>query len=140
MAKATISLQARWLDNQVLVDAHNATGAALTLVTHERYLQVEVLDQRGQFVRGDAKSAGMPSKTDFLDVPARGATQCVFSLDVLKEGNELIVGRFRFADFKIPATVRVTYKSDPVVPNLPSNKRQSFFRGPIESERCILES
>ncbi len=140
MAKATITLHAKWQDNQVLVDVHNATGAALTLVTHSRYLVVEVLDKRGQFVRGEADSAGMPTKADFVDVPARGQASAAFRLDVQNDGDELTIGRFRFRNVSTPPTLRLTYKSGPVVPNLPSNKRRSFFRGPAESERCVLST
>ena len=137
-ARAAVTFELRPAPGRLLVDARNPSGAPITIVAHPRYLTLELLDGRGQFVRGRMTDATMPSKADFADVPARGTAAGVLSWPIAREDGATSVGPWTFDRVPDQTECRLTYKSDPAVPNLPSNKRQTFFRGPIESARTPL--
>ncbi len=133
-----VALKIREDGPNVVVDVKNGTRASVTLVTHPRYLSVELLDARGQFVRGEGGADGVPGKKDFVDL-APGATAAGFAtFAITRDGDTLRVGDFTFADAPPTTELRVTYRPDALVPNLPSRSRGSFFRGPATSNRLAL--
>lgn len=123
----------------MVLDVHNDSKAPVTLVTHPRYLVVELLDAGGQFVRGQLQSVGLPGKKDFVDLAPKAKAIAAFVLPITREGEVVSVGPWAFKGLGPLTEVRFTYKSDPVVPNLPSNKRGSFFPGPAESGRLAVD-
>lgn len=133
--KAEVKLAAHLDDNRLRLQFHNGTPDQITVVAHTRYLLVELLDERGQFVRGESSAAAaMPGKKDFVDVPAAGDVTAL-SLEVTRDGGRVTVGDVVFDNVPAKTEFRVTYKPDALVPNLPSSKRRSFFRGPVQSDR-----
>lgn len=108
----------------LIVEARNDSAQPVTMVAHPRYFKIEVEDEVGQFVSDEASQAGQPSAlprpTDYTTIAPLASH---------------IVARFPFerADRGVKARVRVTYKAaDRVMPNLPREKRQSFFAGPVD--------
>lgn len=137
-ARAAVTVNCKSLDGRVVVDVENGTKAPITVVTHPRYLFVELLDARGQFVGGAAGDQGVPSKKDFVDIEPKATSQ-VASLEVAREGDSVVVGAWKFEGAPSKTEVRITYKPDAIVMNLPSNKRRTFFRGPVTSGRVPVE-
>ncbi len=132
----SVTLHLRQEGERVLVDVKNGTRDAVTLVTHPRYLAVELLDARGQFVGGEGAPTGLPGKKDFVTVDAGARAEAVFALELSKDGDTVTVGDTSFAKAPPATEVRVVYKPDALVPNQP--KRGLFFRGPVTSDRLAI--
>ena len=119
----------------------NPTKHALTIVTLDRYILVELHNRRGHFVTGtrveDLQEA--PSAGDYRALPAGGQVEAIYRVEARRgppteDGlPTYLVGGWRFEDVPARNTIRVTYKADLMMPNLPSKLKKSFFRGPSDS-------
>ncbi len=136
--KAPLRLNTRLEGARLVFDLVNDSRAAASIVAHPRYLVLEALNAHRQFLRGEVSAIGLPTKADFIEVKAGATLKAAFGFDLSHEQDTLTVGPWRFEALKLPTELRVTYKSDPVVPNLPSKLKKGFFRGPLESGRLAL--
>ena len=117
----------------VSVAVANRSGADVVVVTLERYLQLELEDERGQFVGGQqaVTGAAFPSKADYRVIPKNSVVGGRVSPRDLRRGRwdhhlrKGPAGNGRFG---------VTYKAEPIMPGLPSKYRSSFYRGPHGAE------
>lgn len=138
--KAPLRLNARLEGARLVFDLVNGSKAAMSIVAHPRYLVLEALNAQRQFQRGALSGTGLPAKGDFMEAKAGATLEGALSFELSHEQGVLTVGPWRFEALPLPTELRVTYKSDPVVPNLPSKLKKGFMRGPLESGRVALSA
>ena len=54
------------------------------------------------------------------------------TLPVQLQGEDWTIGGVHFAGVPAKTELRVTYKAEPVMPNLPSKMQRAFARGPVD--------
>lgn len=139
MAKNEVTIAARQEGDRIVVDLANHTKETVTVVAHPRYFSVELLDERGQFVAGTrTEDPGAPNKKSFVDVGAGKRADGLVTLAIVRDGDAVTVGGQRFAPIPEVTELRVTYKTEALVPNVPSSQRRTLFRGPVQSSRVAI--
>ncbi len=116
----------------VVVDLVNPGKKAVCAVVHPRYFGVEMLDGRKQFTRGKgAPPMAFPAASDYLMIEPKARAEAVVSLPLAVEAKGVCtIGSFRFEGLPASTEVRITYKAEAMMPNLPSKMQKSLARGP----------
>jgi hypothetical protein len=132
---------------QVQVSCENRGRQEVTIVTLPRYLGVELLNRRGKFLSGSPHNVQvqMPSTKDYLSIKPQETATKLFILDVERldtrdnlQERDYAVGHHRFDKFPAKTEIRVTYRPEKLMPNLPSSKRRSFAADPIVGKRLVV--
>lgn len=120
----TLELKMTGADQRaVAITVRNGTRKPITVITHPRYWVVELQDARKQYVKGGAAILRLPTPDDFVTIGA-GAQALALTLPI---------ERAQFPGVGAQSKLRVTYKPDAVISNMPRTVRDSFFRGPIDA-------
>ena len=136
---ATPQLELSRDEDAIVITMANLTKSAIAIVTHPRYVSVEVKNERGHFITGDgAVAAAFPSASDYVKIDA-GQRHPAFRLALKRTEEGLHVGAIRFTTAPKKAAVRVTYKADAMMPNMPRKMQRDFVRGPLVSGTITVE-
>ncbi len=133
--KVVLSAQRR--PGEILIDVGNRGGESIAVVNHPHYLTLELEDEARQFVRGVLlPEVSLPpvSAGSYVTVPPRTTAPAVFRLPLERSADgSCVLGALRFSRIPAMTKLRVSYKAEMVMPNLPKALERSFFRGPAES-------
>lgn len=124
------------------IDVANRSTEAITIVALPRYLTVELEGVNRQFVRGAPQAGatlGLPSPTDYRLVAANSVERGVFLLPVTPSEPGYLIGAVQFPAVEKKTTLRVSYKADAIIPNVPKASQKTLFRGPAESGKTPIE-
>ncbi len=128
---------------EILIDVGNRGAELIAVVNHPHYLTLELEDEARQFVRGVLlPEASLPpvSASSYVKVPPRSTAAAVFRLPLERGADgSCVLGALRFIRIPALTKLRVTYKAEMVMPNLPKALERSFFRGPAESAPLPLD-
>lgn len=129
---------------RIFVRCLNHSRQEVCIVTLVRYLNVELMDRRGKFTSGTPhnRSIEMPKPGDYVTIKANAVLEDVFVLSVerLDTGDDpgersYAVGNHRFDKFPAKTEVRVSYKPERMMPNLPSSKQRRFVADLVVGQR-----
>ena len=132
---------------EISVSCENRGNQEVSIVTLDRYLGVELLNKRGKFMSGTPHNPQiqMPSKKDYLGIKSKQTESNIYVLKVERlderdnpEERDYAIGQHRFDKFPSKTEVRVSYRPERMMPNLPSSKRNSFAAETIVGSRLVV--
>ena len=120
---------------EVTVHCKNVGRREATIATLERYFLVELKNRQKRFTSGQAHnvSVQLPSKNDYVTIKPGETTNALFKVIIERkdERNDPQERDYLVADNlfeKVPQAneLRVSYRPERMMPNLPSSKKKSF--------------
>lgn len=122
----------------------NESAQPAAVVVVPRYLLAELRDGVGQFVRGTVGPGGasLPRKGDYRSLAPGDEAIIALPIEarpsaappVVSGERDYTIGGHHFEALPARTRVRVTYRADQVMPNLPPALRPHFFAGPADGE------
>lgn len=129
------------------IDFVNRSNGPITVVTLPRYFPIDMTNEHRQFIRGErieSASLSLPTAADYLNIAPGAIASSVVRLPIARtmiseRDYTYTIGDFRFLKRPPKTTVRIVYKTDPILPNLSSKQKSTFFGGPLDSPELVID-
>lgn len=124
----------------------NRTTSQITVVLAARYFVLEMKSPVGQYLKGhpvETTPLSLPTARDYPRLSPGASAVFPLSLSWLADADDgsvgdYVIGGYRFTAVPARNTLRVTYRADQIMPNLPNADRRLFFGGPLDDTIELL--
>jgi|GEM_PF-5393130 len=120
---------------ELTVHCKNVGRKEATIAQLERYFLVELKNQQKRFTSGQAHnvSVQLPSKNDYVTIKPGETTKALFKVLIQRKDErddplerDYVLAGHLFEKVPQSNELRVSYRPERMMPNLPSSKKKSF--------------